>query len=119
MSFPNAELRVDSVLDAKLDEGSVLLISWLLAACWTSTLSAEMMSCGPYEAAAENPAALEVPAVEAVESVVDVTGAADDAGAAAAVDALVDAAGAGVAGAAVYEAAVAEDSPDSRAPAPP
>jgi hypothetical protein len=29
MSFSNAELRVASVLDDKLDEGSVLLISWL------------------------------------------------------------------------------------------
>ena len=31
MSFSNAELRVDTVLDDKLDDGSVLLISWLLA----------------------------------------------------------------------------------------
>lgn len=30
MSFSNAELRVASVLDDKLDDGSVLLISWLL-----------------------------------------------------------------------------------------
>ena len=30
MSFSNAELRVDSVLDDKLDDRSVLLISWLL-----------------------------------------------------------------------------------------
>jgi hypothetical protein len=88
MSFSNAVLRVDSVLDDRLDEGSVLLISWLLAASWTSAWSAEMMSCGPYDAAAEAPAALEVPAVEAVESVVDVTGAADDAGVTAAVDAV-------------------------------
>jgi hypothetical protein len=29
MSFSNAELRVASVLDDKLDDGSVLLISWL------------------------------------------------------------------------------------------
>jgi hypothetical protein len=28
-SFSNAELRVASVLDDKLDDGSVLLISWL------------------------------------------------------------------------------------------
>ena len=30
MSFSNAELRVFSVLEDKLDDGSVLLISWLL-----------------------------------------------------------------------------------------
>jgi hypothetical protein len=30
MSFSNAELRVLSVLDDNLDDGSVLLISWLL-----------------------------------------------------------------------------------------
>jgi hypothetical protein len=29
MSFSNAEFRVASVLDDKLDDGSVLLISWL------------------------------------------------------------------------------------------
>jgi hypothetical protein len=30
MSFSNAELRVFSVLDDKLDDGSLALISWLL-----------------------------------------------------------------------------------------
>jgi hypothetical protein len=124
MSFSNAELRVDSVLDDKLDEGSVLLISWLLATSWTSTWSAEMMSCGPYDAAAEAPAVLELPALEAVGSVVDAVGADPDAAAAdvAAVEGAA-VAGAAVAGAAVAGAAVAgaavDDSPESPWPAPP
>jgi len=125
MSFSNAVLRVDSVLDDRLDEGSVLLISWLLAVCWTSAWSAEMMSWGPYDAAAAAPAALDAPAVAAVESAEEVTGAVDAAGVRAAVDAVgVDpdvvaavVAGAEVAGA--EEVAVDDDSLElPRAPPP-
>jgi hypothetical protein len=86
-SFSNAELRVLSVLDDKLDDGSVLLISWLLVSSRISTLSVEAMSCGPYDAAADLPAVLDaLDVLGAGESVVDevapvdelgVTGAAD------------------------------------------
>jgi hypothetical protein len=48
INFWNAELRDDKALEDRLDEESVLLISWLSLRSCTSALSAEMMSCGPY-----------------------------------------------------------------------
>ena len=49
----SAEVELDdSVLEDRLDEESVLLIIWLSLGSWTSTLSAEIMSCGPYADAA-------------------------------------------------------------------
>ena len=51
ISFSNAVLSVDRVLDDRLEE-EVALISWLLPNSVTRALSAEMMSCCPYEDAA-------------------------------------------------------------------
>jgi len=56
INFSNAELRDDRALEDRLDEGLVLLISWLWLRSWTSVLSAEMMSCGPYADVPEAPA---------------------------------------------------------------
>jgi hypothetical protein len=87
MSFSNAELRVVSVLDDKLDDGSVLLISSLLVSSRISTLSVETMSCGPYGDAAELPAVLDaLDVLGAGEFVVDEVAPADGLGVTAAVD---------------------------------
>jgi hypothetical protein len=87
MSFSNAELRVASVLDDKLDDGSVLLISWLLVSSRISTLSVERMSRGPYGDAADLPAVLDaLDVLGAGEFVVDEVAPADGLGVTAAVD---------------------------------
>ena len=69
INFSNAELRDDRALEDRLDEGLVLLISWLWLRSWTSVLSAEMMSCGPYADVPEAPAAGAAAVAEATTGV--------------------------------------------------